>query len=242
MTEGAPSERLPAVIQAMHVIEALVSTPDGEAIRKLAATIGASRNSTHRVLQALAAHRYADQDDYGRYSIGPRMLELASKVLQGSSFLMTAREVMGRLVDQVQETAYLALFDEIERSATYVVRVESHQPLQYVQPIGSRIPLDAGAAGKAIYAHSHLLQESGRLDPAEIEKIRTRGFSVSVQERVEGASGVAAPIWSSSGLLGSITLTIPVVRLSDGQLEELGPIVSSHAREISRRLGYHDHT
>lgn len=241
------SGRISAATQTAKVMTALVESEEGESIRRIAESVGASRNATHRILQSLAELEFAVQDNHGRYSVGPKLIALAARVLSGSSLINAANEVMTRLVDEVGETAYLAMLLRSEGYATYIHRVESAQPLRYVQPIGVPIPLHAGAAGKAILAIAEDLDQ-GWTDlekytentptstddlRAELNGIRRRGFATSIEERVDGATGVAAAVRSRDDVVGSLTLTIPKSRMPSMGLDSLGPIVRRYADELT---------
>lgn len=239
--------RAPAALQSAMMLYTLADdSAAGISVRGAADAIGVSRSAAHRILQALAADGFAVQDRQGRYSVGPRLVQLAALVLSESSFLGTTDEVMVRLVGEVGETAYLAMFVPSENYATFVHRVECTKPLRYVQPIGARIPLHAGAVGKAILAHLDTFdidaQELPRytdntLSPLQLRedlrRIRDRGYATSIEERVEGAAGVAAPVWSRGGVAGALTINVPTSRLPADGIESLGPLVVSYAKELS---------
>ena len=239
---------MPAALQTALILSALAdSDVDGVSVRAVATEVGASRSATHRVLQTLSESGFAVQDRHGRYSVGPRLVQLAARVMSGSSVIGAADEIMRRLVAEVNETAYLALFMPSQLEATFVHRAECSQPLRYVQPIGTRIPLHAGAAGKAIlavlsdvdpealelrrYTDSTITTHSRLL--TELEQIREKGFATSMSERVEGAAGIAAPVVGHDGSVASLTITVPTSRLPADGPRELGPTVARYARELS---------
>lgn len=241
------TSRTPTAVQAVLILNALAEhASEGASVRGVADSISTSRSAAHRILQALAEEGFAIQDRHGRYAVGPRLVQLAARVLADSTWLGAAEEVMARLVDEVGETVYLAMFVPSERYATFVHRVECSQPLRYVQPIGARIPLHAGAAGKAILAASGLEPAEGELerytdntlyDAAALRKelaaIREHGYATSIEERVLGASGVAAPVRSRAGVIGALTITVPTSRIPAKGLETLGPTVVRYADELS---------
>src|SRR5690606_13281644 len=137
-----------------------------------------------------------------------------------------------------------------ERFSTFVHKVECSKPLRYVVPVGLRLPLHKGAAGKAIlsactelYSHDLDLTEFTSVPPEavpalrkEIEAILARGYGTSIEEQLEGAAGVAAPVRTSKAVYGSITLTVPVSRIPAAGLDSLGPTVRKHADELSALL------
>lgn len=199
----------------------------------------------------MAEEGFVTKDEQtSRYTVGHRLIQVAARVLSGSSLVGFADGVMARLVHTTGETAYLAMFVPDEKFSTFVHRVECSKPLRYVVPVGMKLPLHTGAAGKAILAACDELA-SGQLDllantevspeamprlKDELATIRERGFATSVEEQLEGAAGVAAPVYTSKYVAGALTLTVPVNRIPEAGLETLGPYVHQSAQELSGLL------
>jgi DNA-binding IclR family transcriptional regulator len=233
-------------MRSIAVLQALAEEPDGVSVRQLAVITGTSRSTVHRMLQGFAEERYAEQIDGGRYRPGPRLFELAVLVLSRSSFVQVSDALMRELVDQTNETVYISVLSGDHRSGVHVHRVDSTEPLRYLLPRGSRFPLHAGAAGKVMLAFLGPPWELDDLpgitprtvtDEAvlkqQLAEIRERGFAVTLEERVRGAAGVAAPLRVRGEVVGSLTLSVPVARISAEGLEPLGPLVVSFADRVS---------
>ena len=231
--------------RTVAMLQVLAEEPAGVSIRAMSDRIGASRSTVHRVLQDLTDAGVTRQADHGVYLMGPRLYELAARVLSGTSLVRLAHSLMHGLVAELGETAYLAIVGADGTDAVHVHRVDCSQPLRYLVPTGTRFPLHAGAAGKAILAYLDELPP-GRFEAitestitrradlrADLELIRRRGFAVSIEERVRGAGGVAAPLLVEGVILGSLNVSIPVVRIPAGGLESLGPQVRSCAERIA---------
>jgi len=229
---------------------ALTARPAGSSIRAIADEMHNSRSSTHRILQSLARSGYAEQTDHGGYVVGRRLLTLAARVFGAVPVLQIAHSTMRHLVDEVGETCYLATYTEGEDHTTYVHRVECDHPVRFVQPLGARIPLHAGAVGKAILAAlpapdltklelvsytPHTLTSLPAL-VADLKGVRERGYSISIEERVLGVAGVAAVVRSGDAVTGALTLSLPTSRLPKGGMGQLGDVVRRHAEELSSIL------
>ena len=233
-------------MRSLTLLQALAEEPDGVSVRHLADVTGTSRSTVHRLLQGFADMRMAEQTEGGRYRMGPRLYELAALVLSRSSLVQVADMLMRELVDETDETAYVAVLAEDKTYATHIHRVDCTQPLRYLVPRGSRFPLHAGAAGKAILAFlpdAPLTEQLERFTDVtttdrdalarDLEQIRERGFAVTYGERVAGAAGVAAPLVVRDVVVGSLTLSVPVARIPEEGLESFGPIVMAFAERIA---------
>jgi IclR family acetate operon transcriptional repressor len=232
------------------VLFALTESETGMSIRAIAEKTDNSRSSTHRILQVLSEDGYTEQRADGGYAAGPKLVELAARVFGVVPILRYADELMRRLVLEVGETCYLATFDHEELFATFIHRVESDQPVRHVQPLGTRIPLHAGAVGKAILVAADDFDlntiELVRITPhtltkrreflKDLEATRARGYAVSYGERVEGIVGVGSALTSGATVVGGLTVAIPESRVPEDGLEGIGETVRKYAAAISATL------
>lgn len=232
------------------VLFALTETESGMSVRAIAERTDNSRSSTHRILQALSEDGYAEQRADGGYVAGSKLVELGARVFGVVPILRYTDELMQRLVDEVGETCYLATFNREELFATFIHRVESDQPVRHVQPLGTRIPLHAGAVGKAILVAGDDIDlntiELVRITPhtlttrrefvKDLEASRARGYAVSHEERVEGIVGVAAALTSGDTVVGGLAVAIPVGRVPREGLDGIGDAIRKYAAAISATL------
>jgi IclR family transcriptional regulator, acetate operon repressor len=246
-----PASSAPSTARRVtDVLYALTESESGMSVRSIAERTENSRSSTHRILQVLSEDGYAEQRIDGGYVAGPKLVELGARVFGVVPILRYADELMRRLVQEVGETCYFATFNREEMFATFIHRVESDQPVRHVQPLGNRIPLHAGAVGKAILVAADDIDintiELVRFTPhtitsrrefvKDIEASRARGYAVSYGERVEGIVGVASALTSGSTVVGGLAVAIPVSRVPEDGVEEIGEAVRKYAAAISATL------
>ncbi len=236
--------------RVLDVLYALTQSPDGMSVRGISDQIGSSRSSIHRILKSLSEDEYVEQKPDGGYVVGMRMVELSARVFGVVPLLRYADESMRRLVSKVSETAYLATFDHESLYATFVHRVESTRPIRHVQPLGTRIPLHAGAVGKAIlFADASIRLEDLPLTAitphtlvdidalrADLDESRERGYAISRQERVEGIIGVAAPVTSGDVVVGGLAVAVPIGHEPTVDIDVVGTLVRECAADISSTL------
>jgi DNA-binding IclR family transcriptional regulator len=67
--------------------------------------------------------------------------------------------------------------------------------------------------------------------------IRSEGFAVSRDQADVGASGIAAPIWTSRSVQGSIGTAMPNQRFDEATGENFAGDVMRAAEVISHRIG-----
>lgn len=121
----------------------------GMTVTELATALGVARPVVYRLLTALAAHRLVRRSQDGRVRLGLGVLHLAQQV--HPLLREAALPVLRRLADEVAATAHLTVADGGEGLAVAVVE-PSRTDLHVSYRVGSRHPLDRGAAGRAILA------------------------------------------------------------------------------------------
>jgi IclR family transcriptional regulator, acetate operon repressor len=217
--------------------------------REAAAALGIAPSSAHRLLNALVDKGYLlqDQDD-GRYQLGPRLFRLAQAAGRRSPLPGVALGVMHDLVVACNETALLGIFSSAREEMTLVAAVDCSHELRFVLPLHTWLPLHSGASGLAILAflpeqdRQRIISRSGIVDGRRLERelktIRSQGYAVTHGQRTKGAVGMACPVFGPSGdVEGDLILNIPELRFSSGMEGRLARLLTEAAQEITVKLG-----
>jgi IclR family acetate operon transcriptional repressor len=118
------------------------------------------------------------------------------------------------------------------------------------------VPLHCSAVGKAIFsaasdkALAKILHRRGmpRLtvktitSPASLraalQEVRTLGYALDDEEHAVGLRCIAAPIHDETGdVVAAVSVSGPVVRISEERVPQLGRMVMASARAISADMG-----
>jgi DNA-binding IclR family transcriptional regulator len=137
--------------------------------------------------------------------------------------------LLRKLADDVGATATLTVEDGGEALAVAVVeprRTDFHVAYR----VGSRHPLDRGAAGVAILAG----RPSYAGEPANVTAARERGYAVTGGQLQPGAFGVAVAVGPAGGPLEA---SVGVVTLSQEAAESVVAQVIATAKQIAGLLG-----
>ncbi|MFI7117652.1 IclR family transcriptional regulator [Amycolatopsis sp. NPDC049868] len=191
-----------------------VADAGGEAatISELAVAIGASRAAVYRLLVPLSERGLVWRDG-NKVRLGVGLLRLAGQVLP--QLREAARPVLRELAEKVGATAHLSVAQGDQAQAVAVVE-PSWTSFHVAYRVGTRHPLSAGAAGKAM-----------TLRPGGGE-----GWVTSSGELEAGASGVAAPVRGVPGLKASVG----VVSLEPLEASVVGPAVVAAAVRLAEVL------
>lgn len=215
------------VPRALAVIEGLVrADAHGVGVRELATATGISRSAIHRLLSQLVDMGYAATLPGDRYEAGPRALAWVALLGSEYGIVDAARDAIDAVVAQYDESAYVVQYDAEAKCVTFSGAAHSSKPVRYILELGSKAPLHAGAAGKAVLAflpddlvdtldlqrHTETTIVSREVLAVDLAETRARGYALSMGERIADAVGIAAPVFADEDVAGAITLTIPSYR------------------------------
>jgi DNA-binding IclR family transcriptional regulator len=195
--------------RGLRLLTLVADSPSGVTVTEAANRLGVGRAVVYRLAATLTAHSMLRRDGAGRLRAGIGLIHLARRAqpLLADAALPALRT----LAEQVGATAHLTIADGTEAVAVAVVEPSSTM-FHVAYRVGSRHPLDRGAAGRAILA-GELSLSAGELQP--------------------GAYGVAAPIVGVDGL----TASVGVVSLAELDLRTAREPILAAAAAIAAALG-----
>ncbi len=211
MSAGQP-ETSQTLDRGLQLLLLLAQDDAGCTVTELAAALGVARPVVYRLLTTLEQRHLATRGADGRVRLGLGVLALATRVQP--LLREVATPLLRSLADRVGATAHLTLADGDDALAVVVVEPQWTQ-FHVAYRVGSRHPLERGAAGRAILA-----LRAGSHDVA-----------TSDGELQEGAHGISAG-WRVGTLEGSVG----VVSLTALDGAEVGAAVRQAATELELRL------
>ena len=244
-----------SVDRAARILHELGSGSPTLGVTEIGARLDLAKPTVHGLLRTLEQSGLVSQDvATGRYSLGPRVLQLGNAYLAGSELRSRSMLRAGSLARQVNEAVWVSVLVD---DAVMVVHHE-FRPDDAVQilEVGATIPWHACALGEAIVAALPDAEVDGllaqplraltgrtRTTPEAVRKalgsVRDKGFAVENQEANVGDAGIAAAIHDHSGrAVGSLGVVGPAERLLQRQVKpRLARAVVETARAVSRELG-----
>jgi DNA-binding IclR family transcriptional regulator len=251
--ERSASEGAQAATRVLELVIQVGAHADGARLTELAAEVGLSEPTTHRLLRAMVSTGFAVQDPVSkRYMLGPRIGALAGQ-MAGERLRVAARPVLERLQAETGETVFLAALDHDE--VVIVDCIVTEATLRLGGRPGVRLPVHASSQGKAILAfrdEADLERILARLPMqqltrntihtvadlrADLERVRGQGYAVNDQEREPGVRSIATPICDSSGrAYGAVCVGAPATRWRmDRMIAKFVPAAVAASVEIARR-------
>lgn len=185
----------------------------GMTVTELATALGVGRPNIYRLVATLEGRDFVTRREDGRIRLGLGITRLSSSVLP--LLRESALPILRALSEKVGATAHLTVVEGGEALAVAVVE-PSWTDFHVAYRIGTRHPLDRGAAGRAILA-----AREGRT-----------AYVVTDGELQSGAHGIAAPVVGIAGLEASLG----VVSMVSLDAKTIGPQVSSAAQAVASAL------
>ena len=233
-----------------RVIEALRDS-GGAGVTELANELGISKSAVHNHLVTLERLEFVRKEGT-QYRLGLGFLDLGTAVRDDTPPCALARPVVDTLAEQTGELASLVIPEFGAAVYAYTRRPCEETPIR----LGSRVPLHAGAPGKAVlarrsgdavteYVETYGLAKSTRRTitdaadlRAELRTIRDQGLAFDRGEEVRGRRAVAAPVCDEDDRpIAAVCVTGPAERLSGKRLEEdLPGLVLSSAKTVELEL------
>jgi DNA-binding IclR family transcriptional regulator len=237
-----------AVARALDVLLAFRPGDNELLVAELLKRVHLSRPTLYRLLDTLVSKGFlVSEGEPQRFRLGPAVAHLAHAWTAGLNYSAIAQPMMRRLWEATSETVSLHVHDGMHRVC--VAELPSPQPLSFKRGVGFREKLLLGASGRSILAwldvDTKALMAYGAQNAAEaakylaqLEQIRARGYATSRDELIQGAVAIAAPFFDGSGgVIGSIGLFGPSVRLTDDVVEHYGSLLVEESRQLSAALG-----
>lgn len=245
-----------SVDRVLRILQAFSQEQPERSLTELAEMLDLSPSTVHRLLSTLKAHRFVEQDGAGeKYRLGLTLFKLGAVVQRSIDLCRLSEVPLRHLARRTEETAYLIVIDNDE--ALCLDRVEGHHQVRVlVLDLGGRLPLNCGGGPRALLAGlpdqeiERLLQEGKlrRMTPysitepqqvwADIALTRERGYSLSMQDVVEGVAAIGATVRDYTGqIVGAVSIAGILPHFDEARRADLVAAVLEEARAISRSLG-----
>jgi DNA-binding IclR family transcriptional regulator len=213
-------------------------------------------STVHRLLRLLCDEGLVTRNpDTHRYAVGAQLYRIAVRVVDTVQTRELAQPYLESLVSRFNETVVFGMYLASHDALSFVARADGSNALQYRIQMNEPTSLVWGASGKAVLAFlpakaidrtvldagpspatGSTLPSRTKLE-AELTAIRVRGYAKSESEKLPGARGIAAPVFDSHGVTGSICLTSPSERLPNDDVDVIGAAVAEAAAELSKVFG-----
>jgi DNA-binding IclR family transcriptional regulator len=247
-------DRVPAgsqtLLRGLDVIDVVAQGPIK--LAALAARLGLTRSTTHRLASALIGRRYLTFAPHSGYSLGPKLLELGFRVRDELDLPRVAAPHLERLALLTEDTVHLGVLEH--GHVLYLDKIPGKRRINISSRIGEMQPVTSTGLGKALIldlredAWRDLFRgerRSRRLEVSEQEWLQRMrgyaqaGYAFDLEENEEQIRCIAVPVRDVAGrTVAAISVTSASQYMSSRRLQTLSKDVLEAARRISQGLGW----
>ena len=220
---------VPALERALNIIEYVSTHNEPTTLKQIASDLSIPSASAFRLIKNLVARGYLSEysSTHTTYSLGSRLMSIASSFERNSSLHMAATPVMLSLATQLGQTVQLGIWKN--GCMIYIYQAFSSAPLSITAPLYEPVSINTSASAKITLP---LLPEEERLNAInscdfrkltnntitdrdvfleEVQKSHEQGYGFDNEEFAVGIGCLAVPIYDTSrnciaalGITGSI--------------------------------------
>jgi DNA-binding IclR family transcriptional regulator len=229
VTPPAPLPAIQSVERAARMLGLFTVEQPQLTLGDLTVGMGMSKATVHRYATALRNAGLL-RLTRGFYTLGPRVVELASAALAGLAVMKVAGPYLERLVGLTEETAVLSVWDG---EAPVVVRVDDNTSklVRIIVATGSRLPEDS-AQGQVFRAFMEPAGAGAALDRVRDERL------AHYAAVVDGIAALAAPVFQGAEIVATIALVGTTASVQTATGGEMAAALRDAADNLSTELGF----
>jgi len=237
--------------KVMAVVERLADADQGRGVNELARELGLAPSNVHRILRALLALGYVEQEARLRtYSLTPRLFELGMAVGGRMDLQSLARPELEMLSVSTREDVALVLLDQ--KDIVCIDHIPGRHMSRSHSILGQRMPAFCTSAGRCLLSFradgKTLLRASERTAFTErtltdlsslmsqLNLVRRNGYAVAVEEWHQRVSSVSTPVVDSSGTAVAALSVFGKSERVRSRLRNYAALLLSASDAVSQRL------
>jgi DNA-binding IclR family transcriptional regulator len=223
------SKGFQSVARAAQLLEMFTVERPALTLTEITERLEVSKPTAHRYASALREAGLVRQVE-GSYTLGPRVVELASAALAGLEVIDVAGPHLARLGAETSQSAVLSVWDG---EAPVVVRVHDAgggRIVRIVVTTGSRLPV-ASAQGLVFRAYMEPGSRSPRLEAIRREKL------AHFPDMVQGIAALASPVLRGEEIVATLALVGTSATIAKSPRSAMSKTLVAAAGALSQELG-----
>jgi|LGVE01.1.fsa_nt_gb DNA-binding IclR family transcriptional regulator len=197
-------------------------------IRELSKITKINKSTLFRIIKTLEELDFLHMTNDDGYILGKKVHELMKYTFSNNDIKIKMHPHLMKIWDETGETVQLAVIDNNELLIIDII--EGIGEIRVFSDIGTRLPLDYGNLGKV-----YLSTNEENSDELYID-IRNKGYSYSVDDPIELAFGLAAPIFSktTNDLVAIIAISGPNSKKNQNNMKDYKKTLLEEVDKISK--------
>lgn len=244
---------VPAVDKCFKILDLFAKTDQPLGISEVSKQLLMTKSTVFGIIHTLAELGVLENGYEGKFRLGSYLFTLAKTAGSKSELLQTVHPYLEKISRKTKLSAFLGIRSGL--SAIIVDKVDSAGDIKISSDVGMRLPLLAGAGGKALLSllsdeeidkilsenklkkFTSRTQTSRSVYKREIFKTRETGITFEVGEYIEGVIAFAIPLKTFQADLQAAIWAVGLKeRLPGKQFANIEKILKSIADEVNHRF------
>lgn len=253
MPSPMKSKRVPAIDKAFRIIRLLAGKDTPLGISEMARTLQYNKSTVFNIVQTLKDLSILEPGPGNRFRLGTGLYLLARTAGKGSELIRVVHPYLEEINERTKLSAFLGIRSGMR--AVILDKVDSAFDIRISSEIGMRLPLLAGAGGKAILSQMTdaeidavlAAEKLPRFTPRScvdkaryremIKAVRKEGIATDREEYIEGIFAFAVPVRvPTEGLLAAIWAVGLKSLVPEKVVPEYASFLKRQAAEIESRF------
>ena len=242
-------KRVPAIDKCLAILELLAHTKKPMGVSEISQALGLNKSSVFNIVYTLDDGRILEKRPDGKFQFGTRLYILGRAAGRTSELIATVHPYLEEINQKTKLSAFLGL--RMGLRAVIIDKADSASNIKIHSEVGMRMPLLAGAAGRALLAQVDDDELNDILANNELEKFtpnscvnkkeykrlvkkaREEGIAVDREEYIEGIRAYAVSLHSNRT---DTQIALWAVGFKQQITDEEIPKHSKYFKELSREI------
>lgn len=247
-----------SVCRALDIIQYMAHRQEEVSVSEIAKALGMYRSMVFRMLYTLRYKGFVEQNpDNEKYRLGIKLLVLGHSLDRRSHFIKFIRPFARKASEAFHETVNVSILDRNTDPVGYrgliIYQESSQQGINANTRIGSLRECYCSSVGKCLLAFSDNIDLSwytqtplkkcarntitdGQLLLQEIEKVHKEGYAIDNEEGDDDLFCIGVPILADGVAIGAISISGPIQRMKNKDLDNKIDFMKQLRDEISAKL------
>lgn len=246
---------VPNLIKTIKILELLSQSSIPLTQKEISKATEFTTSIVFRILTTLEDCEYLIKDEQRRYSVSKRFTPISYAATNEDNLIKHSSDIMENIRDTLMETTMMGVL--VDGIFPIIMQEQGKHSFSFHCKIGTRCPLNTGAACKAVIANLPQKERDeiiANMDfekfnertittknayLKELENVRKLGYGLDREEYIRGMHCVAAPIFNERAYpVAAIWITGPVERMPESSFKKTGEFLKQQTLIISKRLGF----
>lgn len=240
--------------RALDIIESLSRSNKALGPTRLAQQTGIDKSTVYRILNTLCQRGYAEKTEEGAYTIGPKLISLASWHIGYLELQTEARPYLAQLSNDLGLTTHLGILDGWH--VIYIEKMDDIPKMQISSQIGLRMPAYCSSLGKCLLSCLSGDELEEAMESCDFKRftvktittltalkehlrtVRNQGWAMDDEESEPGHICIGAPIYDYKGdIIAAVSASGAREKISDNYIPIVVRSLQKTAMDISKRMG-----